>query len=121
MKEPQKQEVFCQFSNIQIALKVGSSIKLTNNATGKSGLYEVTAMSFNESDNSWSYEFTHRQKSHVFENDVMTLKRSQCLTYHALSVTKNALMNNEQPAVKPMSDVPTDDEDEIDNEYENEN
>lgn len=121
MKENQKQEVFCQFSNIQIALKIGSAIKLTNNATDKSGLYEVTNITFNESDNSWSYEFTHRQKSHVFENDIVTLKRSQCSTYHALSVTKKTLMHNEQPDVKPMSDVPIDDEDEIDNEDETEN
>ena len=106
-----KQEVFCQFSNIQIALKVGSAIKLTNNATGKSGLYEVTAMSFNESDNSWSYEFTHRQKSHVFDTDIVTLKRSDCCKYNALPVTKNSLMDSEQSR-KPMSDLTSDDEDE---------
>ena len=111
MKENQKQEVFCQFSNIQIALKVGSAIKLTNNATGKSGLYEVTAMSFNESDNSWSYEFTHRQKSHVFDTDIVTLKRSDCCKYNAMPTTKNSLMDSEQPR-KSMSDLPSDDEDE---------
>ena len=111
MTENQKQEVFCQFSNIQIALKVGSAIKLTNNATGKSGLYEVTAMSFNESDNSWSYEFTHRQKSHVFDTDIVTLKRSDCCKYNAMPTTKNSLMDSEQPR-KSMSDLPSDDEDE---------
>ena len=111
MKENQKQEVFCQFSNIQIALKVGSAIKLTNNATGKSGLYEVTAMSFNELDNLWSYEFTHRQKSHVFDTDIVTLKRSDCCKYNAMPTTKNSLMDSEQPR-KSMSDLPSDDEDE---------
>lgn len=111
MKENQKQEVFCQFSNIQIALKIGSAIKLTNNSTGKSGLYEVTDIKFNESNGCWTYTFTHRQKSHVFDTDIVTLKRSDCCKYNALPVTKNSLMDSEQPR-KSMSDLPSDDEDE---------
>lgn len=107
-----KQEVFCQFSNIQIALKVGSAIKLTCNSTGKSGLYEVTDIKFNESNGCWTYTFTHRQKSHVFDTDTVTLKRSDCCKYNALPVTKNSLMDSKQPR-KPMSDLPSDeDEDE---------
>lgn len=110
MKENQKQEAFCQFSNIQIALKIGSAIKLTNNSTGKSGLYEVTDIKFNESNGCWTYTFTHRQKSHVFDTDIVTLKRSDCCKYNAMPTAKNLLMDSEQPR-KSMSDLPSDDED----------
>lgn len=109
-----QQEVFCQFSNIQIALKIGSAIKLTNNSTGKSGLYEVTDIKFNESNGCWTYTFTHRQKSHVFDSETVTLKRSDCCKYNAMPTTKNSLMDSEQPR-KPMSDLPSDEDEDEDN------
>lgn len=107
-------EVFCQFSNVQIALKVGSAVKLTDNVTDKSGLYEVTDMSFNDIDNTWLYEFTHRQKHNIFDKSICTLKRSQCKLYHALPISKNMLLDS-KPLVKRPSDMPTDDEDDTEN------
>lgn len=113
-----RQTVFCTFANIQIALKVGSAIKLTCNSTGKSGLYEVTDIKFNESNGCWTYTFTHRQKSHVFDTDTVTLKRSDCCKYNALPVTKNSLMDSEQPR-KPMSDLPSDEDEDEDEDEDN--